>query len=257
MSDDILFNILFKLQDYKGDDKSKQKFIIDVFDRAVYFMDIKTLHYIKEEINEMVKTLSKRSTEIWDKVKKGIDTHFYHVRKNYELPDSFVFSPQQARSFQFKSRKSVNEIFLRVVPLDIRRELSIVDGSYNPNLYIAYFSKEGFEHKPPKKDIVYVGEVRKQSTGFFRKIRERWGYSGNDHGAMVRMIIKQEITEKEAQTKVDPYFARYNFDKKNLAFLMYSRDTTSEKPESVLIHKIIELSKKKNSRFTVINKQST
>jgi len=247
--------------------------LFEIFTIVIQNMTLPDLHIAQEKISEIIKLKSKKLKGLWTDKRKLIGKHFYHVRKD---PKDNKFRIANRNKMQFVPIPYEKEDAIsNAVPKELLEILKPVSGPSKGNLYIAYFPNKGFssEKKTPKyegKDIVYVGEVRLDKTGIdYRPIFERWGYGGGDHGGQAREIVQKKRSTKNAKTKIDPYFAEYEFNENNIAFLFYTKEDEPKRERGVkkkkkkkkvtaellLIRKVIEISLK-TKKFTVVNKES-
>ena len=170
----------------------------------------------------------KKNKEEWKRRKKLIDQNLIFIRRTEDNKDFRTFTRKKLDPKQptEEIKKHINNMFMLWKYIKFAKE---------PNIYIAYFPYE--EGRP----IVYVGEVRKQSTGFYRRITERWGYSGHDHGAEARRKIKDP--SYNPQTRIDPYIVEFDF--KSPAFVLMTTGVEKE---------MISKMKKLSEVIEVVNK---
>ena len=213
----------------------------------VVFIKIKAkFNKIEKKIDKLladVKNIPNNTEELkkkWKKIKKNIDSNLIFVKRKKTVGEKKI------DSFRVFTRKKTNPIRIDSNLIGHMNNMFLLWKYIKPtkicNIYIAFFSKDGFKNE--EKDIVYIGETRKQSTGDYRRIIERWGYSGNDHGAEARKIIKD--SSHKGQTNIDFYLANFNFNKQK-AFVFLTSGIEKE-----IIQKLKKLSDE--TIFRVVNK---
>lgn len=200
---------------------------------------------IRKQIHKIIKkeaALNKRPYNIHKK-SRDLNLHFIRTIKSSQWEIAQYHTPT------FKPNETITDVVCNQVPQIVWGELKPVNGTTDSNIYIVYLPVEGIVQSKIKAEtpIVYVGEVRKNSTGFYNPILTRFDYSGNNHGAEERKILTKANDNESAATRIDPYLAAFDFSKQ-LGFVFITQGI-----EKTVINDFKEKASL-SKLFTVVNK---
>lgn len=231
----------------KSDKSNDIKFILSVNDGGGvispkdHLLDYSTeqLHNLIELVKKEIKRRSMETPEIdkkWKNFKKLMDTKLKFINSTGE--DQFWCATLKSKQY-----RKISEDMKKKIPEEMKKFINPVSGTKDANLYIAHLGASGLPNS--FYDIVYVGEVRKDKTGLgYRSVMARWGYSGHDHGAEVRGIIKE--TNKDGKTRIDQHIASFDFDSGDAHILI----TKGEEAELIKLVKRVS----RRTKWMVVNK---
>jgi hypothetical protein len=207
-----------KKKEKKTEEEKKEEKKIDEVQVEKWVKEIATIDQLKKLQIDISKIIKNNSMAKWNEYAANADKNLIFVTKHEG--DSFHSSTR--RGHEKKHTDDEHNII---------KSSNLLNTSTKYSLYIAYFPMDGFNNtKYQGKNVVYVGEVR---TFELSNIKIRWGRTGRNHLAEARRLIKGDVIEGKASTKVDLPLSLFNFKDHKAYIYLTSGRTEKELRNSV------------------------